>query len=125
MKNIYLIILKICTKILLDLRSQQQIKIEKLNMIYGNCGKISTKKIFLKIYEKLLKILLIMQFIQIMKRIFLKEIMMYILVRKHKILKIILKIFWCIGKNLKFLSSNILHQNQFLRLGKQFGKTKI
>ena len=67
---------------------------ENLNKIYRSDGKIFTKKIFLKIYEKLLKILLIMQFIQIMKRIFLKEIMMYILARKRKILKIVLKIFW-------------------------------
>ena len=99
-------------------------KMENLHKIYGSDGKIFTKKIFLKIYEKLLKILLIMQFIQIMKRIFLKEIMMYILARKRKILKIVLKIFWWIGKNLRFLSLNILHQNQFLMLGKLFGKTK-
>ncbi len=96
-----------------------------LNKIYRSDGKIFTKKIFLKIYEKLLKILLIMQFIQIMKKIFLKEIMMYMLEGKQKILKIILKIFWWIGKNLKFLSLNILHQNQFLMLGKLFGKTKV
>ena len=99
-------------------------KMENLHKIYGSDGKNLTKKIFLKIYEKLLKILLIMQFIQIIKRIFLKEIMMYILVRKRKILKIVLKIFWWIGKNLRFLSLNILHQNQFLMLGKLFGKTK-
>ena len=43
-------------------------------MIYGNYGKIFTKKILENQYKKLLKILLIMQFIQIMKRIFLKEI---------------------------------------------------
>lgn len=98
---------------------------ENLHKIYGSNGKIFIKKIFLKIYEKLLKILLIMQFIQIMKRIFLKENMMYILVRKRKILKIVLKIFWWIGKNLRFLSLNILHQNQFLMLGKLFGKTKV
>ena len=98
---------------------------ENLHKIYRNDGKIFTKKIFLKIYEKLLKILLIMQFIQIMKRIFLKEIMMYILARKRKILKIVLKIFWWIGKNLRFLSLNMLHQNQFLMLGKLFGKTKV
>ena len=100
-------------------------KMENLHKIYGSDGKIFTKKIFLKIYEKLLKILLIMQFIQIMKRIFPKEIMMYMLEWKQKILEIILKIFWWIGKNLKFLSLNILHQNQFLMPGKQFGKTKI
>ena len=98
---------------------------ENLHKICGSDGKIFTKKIFLKIYEKLLKILLIMQFIQIMKKIFLKEIMMYMLEGKQKILKIILKIFWWIGKNLKFLSLNILHQNQFLMLGKLFGKIKI
>lgn len=100
-------------------------KMENLHKIYRSDGKIFIKKIFLKIYEKLLKILLIMQFIQIMKRIFLKENMMYILVRKRKILKIVLKIFWWIGKNLRFLSLNILHQNQFLMLGKLFGKTKV